>query len=257
MEQFLATLPLFLLVASRMGGVMITSPVFNNRFIPPQIRAALAFILALLVLPRVSAAPGMLDGGWLIGAAVIELITGLVIGFMTQLIFAVMAMAGSLIDIDMGFTIAQIMDPVTGRAEPLLGTFFQSLTLVIYLALNAHHWLIRAMAESYDFVPAGGLSLSTTAPMYIVTIFGSLLSLAVQIVLPFTAVMLLTTVALAGMNRAVAQFNIFALGLGTKALVGLTLLFLIFPYLLPHLEWLFTAGYTETIKTLELMRPAP
>jgi flagellar biosynthetic protein FliR len=255
MEQFLAQLPLFLLVASRMGGVIITSPVFNNRFIPPQLRAALAFILALLVLPRASASPGMTEGSTLILAAMLELLTGMVIGFLTQLILAVMAMAGSLVDIDMGFTIAQILDPVTGRAEPLLGTFFQSLTLVVYLMLNAHHWLIRALAESYSAVPAGGLSLGTTAPIYIVAMFGSLLSLAVQIVLPFTAVMLLTTVALAGINRAVAQLNIFALGLGTKALVGLVLLFLIFPYLLPRMEWLFSAGYAEMIKTLDLMRP--
>lgn len=257
MEEFLATLPLYLLVASRMGGVMITSPLFNNRFIPPQVRAALAFILAMLVLPRAAVSPGALEGTWLIGAALIELITGMVIGFLTQMIFAVLAMAGSLLDIDLGFTIAQIMDPVTGRAEPLLGTFFQSITLVLYLAVSAHHWLIRALAESYTAVPAGGFSLSSVAPTYIVGMFGSLLSLAVQMVLPFTAVMLLTTVALAGINRAVAQFNIFALGLGTKALVGLTLLFFIFPYLLPYLEWLFAAGYTETVKTLDLMRPAP
>lgn len=257
MEQFLAMLPLFLLVASRMGGVIIASPVFNNRFIPPQVRAALAFLLALLVLPRASAMPGMLEGAYLIGAALIELITGMVIGFLTQMVFAVMAMAGSLLDIDLGFTIAQVMDPVTGRAEPLLGTFFQSLTLVLYLAVGAHHALIRSLAESYTAVPAGGFSLSSVAPLYIVNIFGSLLSLAVQLVLPFTAVMLLTTVALAGINRAVAQLNIFSLGLGMKALVGLILLFLIFPYLLPHLEWLFTAGYTETLKTLDLMRPSP
>lgn len=257
MEQFLATLPLFLLVASRMGGVMITSPLFQSRFIPAQVRAALAFILALLVLPRASAMPGMLEGAYLIGGAVVELVTGMVIGFLTQIILTVMAMAGSLLDIDLGFTIAQIMDPVTGRAEPLLGAFFQSLALVLYLATGAHHWLIRALAESYAVVPAGGFSLSSAAPTYVVKMFGSLLSLAVQLVLPFTAVMLLTTVALAGINRAVAQFNIFALGLGAKALVGMTLLFLIFPYLLPHLEWLFSAGYAETIKTLDLMRPAP
>ncbi len=255
MEQFLAQLPLFLLVASRMGGVMITSPVFNNRFIPAQVRGALAFILALLVLPRASAYPGMTEGAWLMLGILFELLTGLVVGFLTALILAVMQMAGSLLDIDLGFTMAQIMDPVTGRGEPVLSTFFQSMTLVVYLTLNAHHWLIRALADSFETIPAGFLTLTGTGPAYVVNMFAALLSLAVQIVLPFTAVMLLTTAALAGINRAVAQMNIFALGLGTKALVGMTLLFLMFPYFLPHLNWLFSAGYTEMIKTLDLMRP--
>lgn len=258
MEQFLVQLPVYLLVTSRMAGVVISSPVFNNRFVPAQVRAALAFLLGLLILPRVSVTPGMTEGMWLILAAILEMITGLVIGFLTQMVLSVMAMAGSIVDLDMGFTIAQIMDPVTGRAEPVLGTFFQSLTLVVYLLLNAHHWLIRALVQSYDAVPAGGLSFSSpVAPMYVVNMFGSLISLAVQIVLPIMAVILLTTVALAGMNRAVAQMNIFALGLGVKALVGMTLLFLLFPYLLPRLEWLFAAGHTELLKTLDLMRPAP
>jgi len=255
MEQLLAQLPLYLLVASRMGGVMITSPVFNNRFIPGQVRAALAFILALLVLPRASANPGMTEGAWLILGALFELMTGLLIGLLTAMVLSVMQMAGSLLDIDLGFSMAQIMDPVTGRGEPVLSTFFQTLTLVVYLAVNAHHWLIRALAQSFETIPAGFLTLSGTAPAYVVNMFGALLAQAVQIVLPFTAVMLLTTAALAGINRAVAQMNIFTLGLGAKALVGMTLLFLMFPYFLPHLNWLFSAGYNELLKTIDLMRP--
>lgn len=257
MEQLLSQLPLYLLVASRMGGMMITSPVFSNRFIPAQVRAALSLILGLVILPRATAAPGMTEGMGLLAGAVLEMLTGMIIGFLTQMVLSVLQIAGAFVDMDMGFTMAQIMDPVTGRAEPLLGIFFQFTALVIFLAFDGHHWLIRALAGSYESVPAGGLTLAVEAPLYLVRLFGTLLSLAVQIVLPFTAVMLLTTVALAGINRAVAQLNIFALGLGLKAVVGLMVLIVLLPYFLPRMAWLFEAGYVELLRLLELMRPGP
>jgi flagellar biosynthetic protein FliR len=255
MEAFLSQLPLFLLVASRMGGVVITSPLFNNRFLVPQARALLTFLLAFLLLPRATAAPQVTEGAWLILSALAEMLTGMVIGFLTQVVLATMAMAGALIDLDMGFTIAQVMDPVTGQAEPVLGSFFQTLTLVVFFGFNAHHWLLRALAQSYEAIPVGLFTLQAAPSLHLIEMFGSLLSLTVQMVLPFIAVMMLVTTALAGMNRAVAQFNIFALGLGTKALVGMLFLFLIFPYLLPRLEWLFEAGHAELLKLIDLMRP--
>lgn len=255
MEAFLSQLPVFLLVASRMGGLMITSPIFNNRFLVPQVRAFLTFLLAFLLLPRATAPPQATEGAWLIVSAVAEMLTGMVIGFLTLVVLSTMAMAGALIDLDMGFTIAQVMDPVTGHAESVLGSFIQSLTLVVFFGFNAHHWLIRALAQSYDAIPVGLFTLQAVPSLHLVEMFGALLSLTIQMVLPFIAVMLLVTTALAGMNRAVPQFNLFAIGLGTKALVGMLFLFLIFPYLLPRLEWLFEAGHAELLKLIELMRP--
>lgn len=254
MEQLLAQLPVYLLVVSRLGGLMLVSPIFANRAVPPQVRAALSFILGLLILPRATAAPGVTEGAGLLVGAVLEMLTGMIVGFFTQLVLAALQMAGALMDMDIGFAMVQIFDPVSGRPEPVLGTFFQTLALVVFLALDAHHWVIRALAESYTYVPAGGLTLGVAGPMYVVEYFGALLSLAVQLVLPFLAVMLLTTVALAGVNRAVSQLNIFTLGLAMKVLIGLAGLMLLLPYILPRMSAIFATGYTELLRTLDLFK---
>lgn len=254
MEQLLAQLPVYLLVVSRLGGLMLVSPIFANRAVPPQLRAALSFLLGLLILPRVTASPAVTEGAGLLVGAVLEMLVGMIIGFFTQLVLAALQMAGALMDMDIGFAMVQIFDPVSGRPEPVLGTFFQTLALVVFLALDAHHWVIRALADSYTHIPAGGLPLATGGPMYVVEFFGALLSLSVQLVLPFLAVMLLTTVALAGVNRAVAQINIFTIGLGTKVLIGIAGLMLLLPFILSRMSVIFATGYTELLRTLDLFQ---
>jgi flagellar biosynthetic protein FliR len=254
MEQLLAQFPLFLLIMSRVAGVVAASPVFNNRFMPVTLRAAFAFVLSLVLLPAVQQAPGATEGAALLAAVVLELLVGLTIGFLGQLTFAVAQMAGTLLDLELGFSIAQIIDPFTNRSEPITGAFFQTLTLVIYFAANAHHLLIRALAESYASVPPGGLVVGTEAPLHVVSLFGALLGSAVKMVLPFLAVMLLATLVLAGINRAVPQMQIFAVGMGIKAVAGLALLALMFPYFLGFLEAVFSGGHSELLRTLDLMR---
>jgi len=254
MEQLLAQLPFLLLVSSRVAGVTAASPVFTNRFMLPQVRVVFTFLLALLLLPTVRAVPGATEGTGLIVACVLEVLVGLLIGFFNQLVFTAVQMAGGLLDLDMGFMMAQILDPVTGRAEPIIGTLFSSLSMVIYLSLNGHHLLIRALASSYEFTAAGALTAQAVAPLYVVNFFGQMLAIAVQMVLPFIAVMLLSSISLAGISRAVPQLHIFAIGMGLKAVAGVTVLALMLPYFLGFLERLFEEGHAELLKMLPMLR---
>lgn len=254
MEQILARLPFLLLAASRTAGVTTASPVFNNKFIPGTVRVALTFLIALLILPGVQTVEGATEGSGLMVAAVLELLTGLMIGFLSQLLFAVFQMAGALLDMDMGLAMAQTVDPVSNRAEPLVGAFFQSLGLTLYFALNAHHWLLRALADSYIAVPAGGLTANAEPYQYVVYLFGAMLAASVKLALPFIAVMLLTTAVLAAVNRAVAQIQLFQLGLGVKAVAGVAMLMLVLPYLLGFIEPLFESGHQAIVRAMQLMR---
>lgn len=254
MEALVAQLPVLLLVSNRIAGIVMVSPVFANPFFPPQARAGLTLLLGLLILPAVRVAPVALQPTALIAACALELLVGLVIGFLSQMVFASVQMAGTILDLDMGFSMAQVLDPVTNRSEPIIGSFFQTLAVMIYLTVNAHHWLLRAIAESYLAVPAGTLSLTGTAPMHVALFFGTMFASAVKMVLPFMAVMLLLSAALAATNRAVQQMNIFAVGMGAKAVLGFLMLALILPYVPAFLESLFSVGHQELLRTLELMK---
>lgn len=254
MDQLLANLPLLLLISSRIAGVTAVSPVFSNRFLSTQVRVFLTLLLALLLVPTVQAAPGTTQGVGFIVACALELVVGLVIGFLSLLLFSVVQMAGAILDVDMGLAMAQVMDPASGHSHPLLDSFFHTLALVIYFALNAHHWLLRALAQSYELIPAGGLSASATAFISVANLFGGMLGAAVEMVLPFLTAMLIATAVLAALNRAVQQIQIFQLGIGVKAVAGLMLLAVVLPYMLGYLEPLFDSGHQTILRTLDLMR---
>lgn len=257
MEQLLAQWPTVLLVACRISGVTFLSPVFQNGMITVQVRVFLGLFLGLLIGPLVPVADGMTQGAGLLIGSVLELLVGLLIGFMSQLIFAVVQLCGALMDMDAGFVMAQIYDPHTGHADPLISTFMKMLAITLYFLLNGHHWLIRALAGSYETVAAGGLLTAAAAavPMQVVLFFGQVLQAAVQITLPYMAVMLLTTAALAGVNRAMPQMNLLVLGLGLKSVAGLALLFLLLPFMLGMLESLFSSGHSELLRILGLLQP--
>ncbi|HEY8347872.1 MAG TPA: flagellar biosynthetic protein FliR [Symbiobacteriaceae bacterium] len=254
MEQLQAQLPLFLLVTSRVAGVTASSPVFANRFLTIPVRVFLTFLLALLILPAARAEPGITGGLGFAATCLTELLVGLLIGFLGQLVFAVLQMAGAILDLDMGLAMAEIVDPVHSQYEALLGSFFHTLGLVIYFTVDAHHWLLRAIAGSYAALPAGAWAADAPAFRYVVELFGALLAAAVQMVLPFVAVMLLTTAVLGAVNRAVQQFQLFQITLGVKAAVGLVMLAVVLPYLLDFVVPLFESGHRELLKTLQWMQ---
>lgn len=256
MEQLLAQLPALLLVATRFMGLMTSSPVFSNRIVPFQVKVALSFILAAFLLPAIPVEPERVAGANLFFAALVEMLVGLVIGFLTMLVLAVLQIAGSIIDLEMGFTLANVLDPMSGQNSAVIGSLFQTMAVVFFLAVDGHHWLIRSLVQSYDLVPAGGPITGGPGGLYVAYLFSDLLALAVQLVLPFLAVMLLTTVAFAALNRAVAQMNIFAIGLGTKTFVGLLMLIILLPFYAGPLTSLIERGYAEVIHVLDLMRPS-
>lgn len=254
MESLIAELPGLLLVSCRVAGVTTASPVFHNRFTLPQVRVALTFLISLLLVPSTEIPNGSGEGLTLILACVLELVTGLVIGFFNHLLFSVVQMAGSILDFDMGLSMAQLMDPVSTQSEPLLGTFFRTLALVLYFVLDAHHWLLLGLAQSYELHPIGALSISQSGLFSVVLFFRMMLSVSIKMVLPFTVVMLLTTAMLAVANRAVQQMHVFQLGLGIKAVAGMGFLGVLLPYFLGLLEPLFQLGYDTLVEIMQQVR---
>ncbi|MEW8976784.1 MAG: flagellar biosynthetic protein FliR [Symbiobacterium sp.] len=254
METLYAQLTALLLGASRAMGIFTAAPVFSLRFVPFQLRVALSFVLGFFLIPAIQVAPEHTQGAHLLLTALLELLVGLVIGFLCLLVVSVMQIAGAAIDMEMGFALAGLFDPLTGQGATVLGNLFQTTALVFFLGIDGHHWLIRALAQSYVLLPPGGPVEASVTGLYVAKLFGQLLALAIQLILPFLGAMLLTMVAFAVLNRAVAQLNIFAIGLGTKTFVGLLLLVLLLPFYARPLAALFEAGYTETLRVLDLMR---
>ena len=159
-------LPVFLLAFFRVTGVMIPAPLFGSGVVPPMVKAFLSVVLAMLFFPLVGRPSMPVDPGlgFLAVAAAQELAVGLLIGFAAALLFAAVQAGGQLIDQELGLLSAGVFDPVTNEQVSIISQFKLFLAMVIYLLIDGHHLLLRAVGESFRAVPIGWLRVGEVRP---------------------------------------------------------------------------------------------
>ena len=168
-----------------------------------------------------------------------------------MMIYAIQV-AGSFIDLQIGFAIANIIDPNTGIQSPLTGKFLYTLALLFLLSIDAHHYLLDGILHSFQYVPLtewavhfGSGSLAERATAAFVAMFTT----ALQIALPILAPLFITDLGLGLISRAVPQVNVFIVGLPLKALISFFFLLLCMPLFLQ----LVSGWFLDILEMLEQM----
>ena len=223
----------FLQVFVRVSSLFVTAPVFGSQEIPPQAKIGLAGILSLVLLPLVKstlgpAVPESLYGmvGTLLGQALI----GLLIGFVVSLIFVAVRVGGDLIDYQMGFTQAATFNPQFNETVSPIANFQYRYALVLYLIANGHWLLLAALERSFSALPVAQLSVPALAGSFTDISFG-MLTAGLQIAAPAAAVLLVTDIAFAFLNRAMPSMQVFYVGMPVKVLVGFFVVIAVLPLL--------------------------
>jgi flagellar biosynthesis protein FliR len=222
LEQLVALVPAFLLIVCRMVGLVLTAPVLGGGQIPAVVRAGVALGLAALTAPIVQFDPAAIPAEIVpyAVAASREIIVGLAIGFAASLLFLGLQLAGEVIDVQMGFMMANVTDPSTNLSVPLMGQFLYLLALLAFLAMRGHHWLIRAIVQSYQFVPLAGATYRPGLWTHGNTLVSEVFLEALQFGGPVVAALLLTEASMGIIGRTVPQMNILMLGFSIRIAVG-------------------------------------
>lgn len=235
--QMNAWLSLFWLPFLRIFGVFLTDPVFSMRVISMRVRVAFTILLAVVVASQLAtvpmAVPLVSPQGILL--AVRELLIGLSLGYVMRLIFTGVELAGHLVGLQMGLGFATLYDPLHSTNTPVLAQFYSLLTLLIFLALDGHLVVLRALMESFVTLPPGsaqGVTALKTLTSYASTIFRT----GVMLSLPVLAALLITNLAIGVMTRAAPQLNVFAVGFPLTLAIGLVAMYLSLPYLAPFMD---------------------
>jgi flagellar biosynthetic protein FliR len=220
------------LLSLRLGALLLLTPILYAASVPPSVRALLVVGLAAalaLGLPAAPEAALMLSSpGQLLTAAVSELALGATLALGVFIAFAAISMAGRLIDVQIGFGIAQVFDPATQRQIPVLTSAFDHLGVLVFFLINGHHALLRGVAYTLErFPPGRPWPIEAAAPM-IVKQMGGLFSLGFALAAPVVACLLLVELAMGVVARNLPQINMFVLGIPVKIVVGLAMLSLWF-----------------------------
>ncbi len=236
----------FLLLLARLSGLFLSAPIFSSRQMPVRIKV---FVLVLLsvtlsyVIP-VGNAVSIDNAGMFLAAMVMEIVVGFTIGFVAYVVFAAIQLAGQLMDMQMGFGIVNVVDPLSGTQIPLMGNLTQTLALLMYLVIDGHHYLLQALIQSYQIVPVMGLNLGGSFFDLLMTIAAQMFVIAVKIAAPIIIAVLVADIAMGFVARTVPQMNVFIVGLPLRILVGLITLMLMMPVYLWVFSILFSRFFT-------------
>lgn len=209
------------LVALRVGGLMLVAPMWSARTVPMRLRTAALVLFAVLLLPTaLASAPP--EGVAITPATFLgETLIGFAIGFAGAIVLAGAEAAGELLTISMGLSGAAILNPTEGGQTLVLGQFLRLVALTLLLSAGGHLIMLEALAETFRVLPLGGSlamgdgmrALAETA----ITIFAS----AVQFAAPVLGAVMLTNVALGVLSRAAPQLNIFSVAFPLQIGIGL------------------------------------
>ena len=231
---------LFVLIFARWAGLVMLAPVFGARGVPGAVRLGITASLTSIMYPIVASTQPVLPDQLLpyVGILIKEILVGLMIGFLTYTISAIIEGAGQLIDFQMGFMMGNSLDPIYGSQSPLMGNFHIVLATMILLVTNAHHYLIAAMVKRYEYIPLNPDALQMS-PRFFGQIIAEVFALSVQLALPVLGAILLADIGVGLLARAVPQLNIFAVVFAIKIIFGLILLLLALPWFGETVNYLF------------------
>ena len=207
----------------RMVAFIVIAPPFSYNAIPLRIKGMLAVGFALAMSPRTTVGYVAQDTAGFIGALVLEILVGAVLGFLVFVIFAAVQSAGGLIDMFSGFQMAQGFDPQSMVNGAQFTRLFQMTALALMFASGAYQLIIGGLARSFTALPLGGGIVLANPAQALVAAVSQMFLAAVQIAGPLLVVLFLADAGLGLLTRVAPALNAFALGFPLKILITLVL----------------------------------
>jgi flagellar biosynthetic protein FliR len=203
---------------------MLFAPFFGSMVIPPRIKVVLVVAITAVLYP-VAAPHIAFVTPWQWPVVVMsESMLGIAMGLTTNAVFEGAQIAGQMLSVQMGYSLVNILDPNTQVESTVVALFHQSIAMFIFLGLDVHHWILRAIAHSFDYLPAG---TATMNPMFTKMLLQEgviVLVLGIQLAAPVLCATLLMDVVLGLLGKASPQMPLMLLGPAVKSMMGVTLL---------------------------------
>lgn len=223
-----------------MLSFFIVVPIFFPKGLPNTAKVAFSLVVAYLLLPGVNYTTLNITNNYaLIAYVICEITTGLTLGYITNLCFSSIKIAGQFIDQQIGFSMVNMFDPSSNSNVTLVEQLMYWSSVVLFFSIDGHHMLIRALIESFNSVSLGKFILTGNSFNFILNAFIQFFALGFKIAIPVIFIILITDITLGLIGRTVPQLNVMILGLPIKILIGL----FSFVITLPLIVHLFVSNF--------------
>jgi flagellar biosynthetic protein FliR len=197
-----------LLVFARCIGFVFRAPGFSHPSVPSMVRAGLALVLTIALLPAVSAAktPG---GVAFVLAILCDFGIGAAIGFAASVLYDGAYAGGRALDDYVGIRgsipNAQIF------AASGFGRVWSLVFTAGFFLLGGYRIIIDAFARSFERVPPGGIPSPHTLYAYAIALPASIVEAALLVAGPAIALVFVAQFTLGALTRVIPRFASFTL----------------------------------------------
>lgn len=223
----------FVLVLTRISAFFLVLPVFSWQAIPVRIKVALTLLLSVFfyMITPMRLTPAQTSGLTALVLLAGEAVYGLALGLTITLLFSAVQVSARIIEQQMGLTMAEIVDPLTGQEASPLSSLLETIFILLFLSANGHHLFLLVLSRSYDAFPPGvtpTIDLLTTG---VIDTSSAMFVACLRLAAPMLAAFLVLMVALALLARLVPEMNILFISMPVKAALGLFLAAIFMPSL--------------------------
>lgn len=239
---------------ARISGLMVFCPVLGSETVSAPVKAGLTLLLTIMLHPLHGPVSRALTSWQWAQVALGEMAIGLMLGLAANFLFEAVLMAGQILGVQIGYSLANVFDPQTNADTPVLSEFHQLAATLIFLQMNVHHWLLRSLVRSFSYLPPGGVSITLPAVSHLLHAAGGIFLVGVQIAAPSLVATLVTDMALGFLGKASPQLPVMFIGIALKNIVGLSVLIAAMAYWPRMFGEQFEHGIESAERLLHLMR---
>ncbi len=226
----LAIITKLLTIGVRLSGIILFAPFFGSVVIPARVKAILVLALTIMLYPAVEKVidPQVMTNWPML--AISEFLVGAGMGIATNIVFEAVQLSGQVLGMQMGYSLVNLLDPQTQVDTTVMATFYQSIVMLLFLRMDVHLWLLRAVGNSYRDVPPGTAHLSSLFTWSVVSTVGEVFGLGVQIAAPVLSATLAADIILGLLGKSSPQMPLMLLGPAVKSILGILVLIVTLKY---------------------------
>jgi flagellar biosynthetic protein FliR len=244
----------FLLAFVRVSGLLFATPVLGNRNVPPQVRILLSLLFTMAILPLVPVSRIAPEADGFVPAMVAEVILGGFLGLIGSLLFAAAEFGGHMAGLQMGFSIASILNPESESQTSVFATLTSLTALLTFVMSDGHHLFVTALVRSFQSLPLGTFAIDAARAGTLMRMTTGIFAYGLALAAPVLAITLFITVALGILSRSMPQIDVFFMSFAINISVGIFIFILSIPFFLAGIQKLIGITERELLFVLDVAR---
>ena len=245
---------IFVVVLTRLSGMMTTAPLISTYPIPIQLKVWFMAAVSFIMLPMVMAKINFVMPTNIPELSIIlikEFMIGYIAGFVANIVFISVEISADLISMQMGLTAAQALNPMTGDTSPILSQAYTILAAMIFIGLNGYQWIFSAVYKSFQVLPPGyDVTISGLLVHNVLYITSQIFIIGLSIALPVFSVLFITDVLLGFVSKMMPKMNIFMVAMPLKIYIGILLFIMMLQPMSSYIATLFEKYLSSIVSIL-------